>query len=507
MVNTIWFRAIATLLLGVGARFAMAQGADAPRIYQAATLGGDRRPGDGGPATSAYLQQPVGVAADSKGNVYLAEAGAARIRRIKPTGIIETVVGQLANCLAVAPDDTLYFADNFRIYKIDANGTVVVVAGSGNQTSTGIPGPVLTLDFKHIADLAFDNSGTLYVADGDGFRIWQLRGGSGTVLLGTGVDSLLGTVDGPVPASGAGTIASPVSIATDSSGNLYFLEGGAYLREVSGGRISTIAGGGTHYSFPAYPIVGSLEAIFRAKGLAISPVGDIYFSEYCSSQYECIVRIQRDATQYMTFSEVAGSNQVESLAMDPKGDLIVPDSVANVIRELDPQGHFVQIAGGPNSAGDGGPVANAIFNGPTGVAVDTVSRVFIADAGNYQVRRVDAAGVITTIFTEYGSCGHRYDCSGSDVDGYALRNTFHSDGRQRRCGFPFRALSRRRKSPDMVVSESGRRWKPDRHHCRPIRHLVSCGARARRGSGLGWTSRPGRHDFPGGRRRYRLLRR
>ena len=101
--------------------------------------------GDGGPATSASIHNPVAVAVDSAGNLYIAELLAQRVRKVNPSGTISTVpsLPVLAPyALAVDSADNLYVADQqARVYKVATSGAVTTVAGNGTGDATGDGGP------------------------------------------------------------------------------------------------------------------------------------------------------------------------------------------------------------------------------------------------------------------------------------------------------------------------------------------------------------------------------
>ncbi|GIW45560.1 MAG: hypothetical protein KatS3mg077_2842 [Candidatus Binatia bacterium] len=132
--------------------------------------------GDGGPATSASVNAPRGLALDSAGNLYIAESDGNRVRKVGPNGIITTVAGtgawgysgdggpatqaKLANPWHVALDDAgnLFIADfaNSRIRRVDMQGTITTVVGDGIQAFTGDNGPASAARIFNPGKLAFD---------------------------------------------------------------------------------------------------------------------------------------------------------------------------------------------------------------------------------------------------------------------------------------------------------------------------------------------------------------
>lgn len=219
--------------------------------------------GDGGPATLAELSYPAGMAADSEGNVYLADSGNHRLRRISARdGRIETIAGggevsaattgisalkaslQFPHCLARDRRGNLYFADGLTsIRKLDPQGII-----------HSLP------DLPHASRLALDPQGTLHALDRDGRKIWRLEQKRGWQAL-----------SGP-----AFVGLQALSLTFDSAGNLYVGELGRLLRITKGGRSEVIAGGDSRQFVEEGPALGG--AVYPYS-IVCGPQGDIYFAE------------------------------------------------------------------------------------------------------------------------------------------------------------------------------------------------------------------------------------
>jgi len=183
--------------------------------------------GDGGVATSAQLNDPVAVAVDSSGNVYIADANNFVIRMISGT-TISTIVGGAAtpftqlnhpDGLALGPGGILYIADtgNKRIAKF-ANGALTSFAGNGSSNFSGDNGPALSASLNDPVGVAVDAAGNVYIADTFHNRIRKVSSsGIITTIAGNGIAFYSG--DGSYATSA--TLFFPHDVAIDSSGKVY----------------------------------------------------------------------------------------------------------------------------------------------------------------------------------------------------------------------------------------------------------------------------------------------
>jgi sugar lactone lactonase YvrE len=168
--------------------------------------------GDGGQAILAGVS-PSGVAVDGDGNLYIAEQGFSRIRKVSPDGIITTIAGtgtngyngdnilstaaQLNNPQEVAVDaiGNVYIADlgNRRVRKVGLDGIITTVAGNGTLGFSGDGGSATSATLRGPEDVAVDATGNLYIADGDGLL---LTDGSNNRIRVVATDGVIDTVAG-----------------------------------------------------------------------------------------------------------------------------------------------------------------------------------------------------------------------------------------------------------------------------------------------------------------------
>ncbi len=256
--------------------------------YRIETIAGSDLPGDGGPATLAQIGNIQGVAADRLGNVYLSDTDHHRIRKINSSGIISTVAGNgtagfsgdggpaiqaqlnLPYGLAVDLAGNLYIADlgNNRVRRVTPDGTIGTYAGSG-QTVLGDGGPAAAALLSGPRNVAVDSAGSLYISEFLGHRVRKVTAdGRIATIAGTGSAGLRG--DGG-PATIA-QLAFPAGLAVDRSGTVYIADSqNQRVRKIlPGGAISTVLGGsaGTALLSPIAVAVDSAGDLFAADASA-----------------------------------------------------------------------------------------------------------------------------------------------------------------------------------------------------------------------------------------------
>jgi uncharacterized protein (TIGR03437 family) len=371
--------------------------------------------GDGGPATAAQLFLPQGVAVDSSGNVYIADTNNNRIR-VVANGTIATAAGggsafgdngpatsaQLIQPHGVAVDaaGNLYIADtdNNRIRKV-SNGVITTIAGSGTAGFAGDNGPATSANLFLPQGIAVDSAGNLYIADTSNNRIRKVTGGSITTIAGTGTAGF--SADNG-PAIGA-ELNLPPGVAVDASGNVYIADtNNDRIREVTTGVIATVAGNGTA-GYSGDNGVPTSAQLSQPQGIAVDSSGNVYIADTLNNRVRIIsagLISTLAGTGTAGFSGDNGMaasaqlNQPRGVAVDTSGNVYIADTGNNRIREIS-GGVITTIAGGGTSSGNG-TATSAKLNLPQGVAVDTSGNIYIADTGNNRVCTV-VGGVINTV--------------------------------------------------------------------------------------------------------------
>ncbi|MEK7408729.1 MAG: hypothetical protein AAB225_26995 [Acidobacteriota bacterium] len=229
-----------------------------------------------------------------------------------------------------------------------------------------------------------------------------------TTIAGTGV----GTTSGGDGGSALNARLSAAAVTVDTAGNIYLVDQNARIRKVtaSTGIITSMAGTGNSGYSGDGGLALSAE-LWPGDGIAVDQAGNVYFSDPTTS------RIRKITVADGRISTVAGNGNLgfsgdggqatqamidtpKGLAIDQNGNLYIADQFNNRIRKVSAAGIITTIVGLPNNntfSGDGGLAVNASLNTPMGVAVDSAGNVYISDTGNVRVRKIDTAGIITTI--------------------------------------------------------------------------------------------------------------
>jgi hypothetical protein len=374
-----------------------------------------------GTGSAARFNLPYGVAADNTGNVYVADTYNHTIRKVSAVGVVTTFAGtarqsgstdgtgsaaRFKEPSGVAVDDVgnVYVADasNYTIRKISPAGSVTTLAGmagsSGRADGTGS-----AARFYFPFGVAVDHAGNAYVADMVNHTI-RIVTPAGEVTTLAGSPGYSGDADGM---GSAARFDHPRGVAVDDAGNVFVSDASNYtIRKISpAGSVSTLAG------IPG--VSGSADGTNSAArfyfpfGVTVDDAGGVYVADTSNHTIRKVtpagvVGTLAGSPDGSGSTDGAGSaarfNQPRGVAVHGTGEIYVADTYNHTIRKLTPAGVVATLAGGPGNSGSANGTGSAArFWHPSGVAVDNVNVVYVADTSNHTIRKVSAAGLVTTL--------------------------------------------------------------------------------------------------------------
>jgi len=420
--------------------------------------------GDGGGATGADLNFPSGVAVDGGGNLFIADRTNNRIRRVAAdTGIITTFAGtgtagfsgngggatgaglNVPSGVAVDGSGNLFIADtgNRRIRRVAA-GTITTFAGNGGFGFDGDGGAATSTSLASPSGVVVDDSGNVFIADTGNRLIRRVAAGTGIINVLAG--NLIAGFSGDGGAATSANLSNPSGVAVDGSGNLFIADrSNNRIRRVasSTGIITTVAGGG--YAIGISNIYVSLSL---PRGVVVSG-NKVYVTD--TARHNIYVLNKNTGVVSETYgtgitgtTATAGRlsfNQPYRIAVDSSGNIFVADTVNVLIRRINfPAGNTTVIAGGgannainrdtssgiattkrlnaPNGVAaygsivyftntgantvckvQGGNISNlpGSYSAPEGIAVDSYGNVYVANTGLNQISIVATDNSITNI--------------------------------------------------------------------------------------------------------------
>lgn len=413
----------------------------AAQNYRISTIAGGTPPPSTGAALNAALGQPTAVAADAAGNVYFTTSLNALFKmdskgvftRIAGTGradfsgdggpAVNAALNQ-PNGLAIDSKGDIFISDfgNQRIREITPNGTIKTYAGNGNSGSGGDGGPATSATFIQVHGIALDSSGNLFVAD-FGAQVVRKITTDGNIATIAGVAGTAAYA-GDGAAATLANLNSPSGVAVDASGNVYIADSANnVVRKVTtDGNIATFAGNNTAGAgFAGDTGPAASAQLHLPESLVIDKAGSLYIADYANAVIRIVVAAGTIGTYAGTASTsgFAGDggqaasaqlNGVVGMALDASGNFYIADFNNYRVRKINPSNVISSIAGGSvvTFSGDGGPATQAALGTPYGVAVDGSGNVYFSDYENFRVRKIASNGTITT-FAGNGTPGYSGD--------------------------------------------------------------------------------------------------
>jgi sugar lactone lactonase YvrE len=331
-------------------------------------------------ATSVALGNPAGIAVDADGKLYVSDC---------------------------------WFVDEPAIYTIDSAGMLEHFAGSGYSFG-GDGGPALAAQFWCVTALAFDSNGNLYLVDQHNNRIRRIDAeGTINTVAGSGPATTIND-QGPAKGGFAGDggpasearLNTPIAIAFDAQDNLYILDrDNNRVRKVdAAGNITTIAGEGT-WGFSGDGGPATAAMISTSSGIAVDAAGNVYIADTDNARIR-MVDVNGMISTFAGTGEPgyagdggpAAAAQLSSpagMAFDADGNLYFVDGQSQSVdighvRKISPDGTITTITSVRRGGGFVEPVDG-------GLAFDSAGNLYVIDAGKLVVRKVDQAGNVTTV--------------------------------------------------------------------------------------------------------------
>ncbi len=350
-------------------------------VYTLAGVAGSAGSTDG-TGSAGMFANPSDVAVDAAGDLYIADTGNNTLRKVTLQALPENLPG---------------------IPNFNPVGVVTTIAGQAGVSGSS-DGSATAATFNHPAGVAVDGVGIVYVADTDNNEIRMVTA-AGVVSTLAGQAGHTGSADG---SGSSASFNGPSGIVADSQGNLYVADTLNHtIRKVtSAGAVTTIAGTAGASGF--VDGTGSSAKFHGPQGLALDGSGDLFVADTNNNAIRKIVTATGVVTTVAGQSGIAGSidgavsqaqfHYPSGITVDTAGNLYIADTDNHTLREIAPAGTVSTLAGLAGSSGSADGVGTAArFNFPTGVYVDGLGNVSVADTSNDTIRVafVPAPPVIT----------------------------------------------------------------------------------------------------------------
>lgn len=285
--------------------------------------------------------------------------------------------------------------------------TISTLAGTGSPAFSGDQGAAAEASLFEPFGVAVDSAGNLFIADTSNHRIRKVDiSGIITTVAGNGVGGFSG--DGGKATSAS--LNTPISVAVDDAGNLFIADSfNSRIRKVDvAGVVTTVAGNGES-RFSGDGVAATSASLCVPFGVVVDAAGNLFIADTSNHRIRKV-----DTSGIITtiagngvgrFSgdggnaTRAGLNFPTGVTLDRAGNLFITDQSSHRIRKVNAAGIITTVAGNGHEgfSGDGGRATRASLNLPTGMAVDSAGNLYIADTSNHRIRKVSAAGISTTV--------------------------------------------------------------------------------------------------------------
>ncbi len=322
-----------------------------------------------------------------------------------PTGVFITSTGEL------------YVSDgsNYKIRKVTLSGTTTTVAGTGSFGHTD--GPAASAQFKYPHGICEDPSGNVYIADMISYSIRKISpSGAVSTFAGTGTS---GFVNSNAPNA---QFNRPQGICMDDSGNLFVTDRFNHcIRKIStSGQVTTFAGSGVGGFADG---TGPNAQFHFPSSICIDAANNLYVGDEVNNRIRKITPAGVVTT--LAGTGAIGSNNGQGstatfssprgVCIDADGNVFVTDAGNNLIRKINTNGYVFTYAGTGNAGSNNGPANVASFNNPVGISIDNANNLYIGDRDNHQIRKISPPCSQTDAYISQLECDSYTSPSGNYI--------------------------------------------------------------------------------------------
>lgn len=393
--------------------------------------------GDGSTASTAELNYPQSISVASTGDIFIADCWNHRIRKVNTSGTISTVAGngtpgfsgdgflatsaQMNKPQSVALDNAgnIYIADylNNCIRMVDGSGLITTIAGNSTVAGySGDGGPATDAKLNKPMDLYVDTNANVYIVDQGNHAVRMIQATTGNIitLAGTGTPGFSGD-GGPATAA---QLQNPYAVIWDHTGYVYIADNGnnrVRSIQLSSMTINTVAGDGTPGNAgdggPA-----TAAQLYAPAGVTMSPTGELYISSggRVRKVSSGIISTVIGSDGYGGDGGIADSALLQNpmhTCHDIAGNIYIADSGNHTVRKVNTAGIISTVAGTgvPGYTGDGGAATSAKLNQPVSVAISPSGILYIADKAAHVIRAVNTGSGQISTFAGTGAPGFSGD--------------------------------------------------------------------------------------------------